>query len=344
MADASNTLEEIAGSLVSINEETTSPKEGEKSEDAQDDLNDLGDDLEDDSDDLEEDQEGIDTDDTSEDVEDEEDADDNISTKFLDVSDDDEIEVKIDGKVEKRTIADAKKALSAEGAIQKRLKEAADSRNEANASLQKSQQTVQEQVGVLQTVLGQMGKALFTPKLQPPKEELISTNPAQYQRQKAMYDNEVQALNTLQQQFGTMFQQVNEYLEENKETYKKDQSRQLASSLPDLTDPDKAPKIRETIFSGAAHYGFTKEEIAATMDHRLFLMAYDAARYRDLQGQQESVDTGKRKRKPRTLRSGTTNTKTKARSAQKRRDAATQKAKTTGRPEDVAATLLKPQK
>lgn len=299
------------------------------------------DDAADDEDDSEEDDDAEPGDDAEEDEE--EASDDADTDQYLDVKDEDLIRVKIDGKWEVRTIADAKKALSGEGAIEKRLKEVTDKRNEVTRTLQKSHEDAATQVNILRTAVNHMGDALFKPMMNPPDENLLNTNPTLYQKQELAYRKELSRVNGLRQQFGQVFQVLNTKLQEDQKEIRNREKQTLADKLPVLTDPEMGPKRRKAIIDAATHYGFSAEEIGLASDHRLFLMAHDAAMYRLSQKKANVKELKEAKpNKPRVLRSGHTTAKMKAQQTQKQRDTIKQRAKQTGSVDDVALMLLKP--
>lgn len=309
------------------------------------------DDLEDQdtTDDQDEDELDVDADDADDEIDadedDEEEADDSDeeADQFLDVQDEDLIQVKIDGKWETRSIADAKKALSGEGAIEKRLKEATEARNEVSRVLQKSHEEAATQVNILTNVVNHMGEALFKPLVAPPDEALLNTNPTEYQRREIAHRKELERVNGMRQQFGQVFSALNMKLKEDQKAIRAQEKQALAQKLPVLTDPKVGPKRQQAILDAAAHYGFSKEEIATAADHRLFLMAHDAALYRLSQSKANVQELQKKVvAKPRTLRSGHTTAKVKAKQSQKQRDAVKQRAAESGKVDDIALTLLKP--
>ena len=294
-------------------------------------------------DDLEASDEEEDVDEADESDEEEADEGDEETDQFLDVKDEDLIQVKIDGKWETRTIAEAKKALSGEGAIEKRLKEVTDTRNEATRTLQRSQEEAAEQVTILTNVVTHMGEALFKPMVSKPDENLINSNPQEYQRRDLQYRKELERVTGLKQQFGQVFQALNQKMQEDRQSIRAAEKKKLAEQLPVLSDPKLGPTRQKAIIEAAEHYGFDKSEISMVSDHRLFLMAHDAAMYR-LSQSKTGVEELKKKvaAKPRTLRSGSTTAKTRAKQSQKQREAVTKQAAASGKVDDIALAILKP--
>lgn len=86
----------------------------------------------------------------------------------------------------------------------------------------------------------------------------------------------IQDLNAKQQQFQVQFQ-------ENARRVLAAETEALLAKVPAWRNPEKATQEKGEI-SGAltTHYGFTAQETAQIMDHRMLLVARDAAAYRKL--------------------------------------------------------------
>jgi hypothetical protein len=88
--------------------------------------------------------------------------------------------------------------------------------------------------------------------------------------------------------------------------------------------------------NAAAHYGYTKQELQGVMDHRALRVLDDAAKYRALvERQRKSGDQPSEKKLM--IRPAATKATVQPRKLDK---TVLARAQRTGRPEDVAATLL----
>jgi hypothetical protein len=116
----------------------------------------------------------------------------------------------------------------------------------------------------------------------------------------------------------------------------------LAQKLPILRDPNKGEKFRQEFYTMLTQdYGFTDKDINEAADHRLFLVAADALRYKMLRAKRGSnieVKTTKARVAPKTT------AKTVKRASMRQQERALAKARQTGSVDDVAATLLVPQR
>lgn len=125
--------------------------------------------------------------------------------------------------------------------------------------------------------------------------------------------------------------------------YLEDQSQILVTKLPDLSDAKKASVLMASLEEGAnKHYGYTKQEFQGIVDHRAMLILHDAVEFRKLREASKKTreklneDTSERKVliRPGSRKSSQT-------SATKRLDQENiKRARESGKPDDVAATLL----
>lgn len=296
---------------------------------------DLDDDLEEDDEDDVEDDEGDDEDDA--DISDSE-----PDGPVIDVQDEDLIEVVIDGEIEYRTVAEAKQALSGEGAYDKRVKEATEMRKSAAAEQAHFAQARSRQIGAFQDVIGAVGQLLLQPRIKAPDESVKNSNPAQYVKHKDVYENEVRRVQQAKDQIASLYTQMEQEHENMFFQKRQVEGQRLMEALPALSDPEQGPQRERMILESADFYGFTPDEIGMANDHRLFLMAHDAALYRASQGKgaKETLQKAKKRNKPpKTLRGGTTKRRTRTTANAKRRKALHDNAAVTGRVDDIAALI-----
>jgi hypothetical protein len=286
--------------------------------------------------------------DGDEDEGDEEGDDDEGLADFLDINDDDLIEVKIDGEVVLRSIADAKKALSGEGAIDKRLKEATELRKAAQAErTQFLEQFSVAQRNLVSTVQN-LENVIFQPAVAPPPKELRQSNPQQYLLQQDAYEQDQDRINKGKAKLKELIQKQNEAFESDVATYREEQSQQLIEKLPALRSAQEAPKLLERMSKVAQEvYGFSPAELQAASDHRYYLMMADLAKFHEARGRLDRKTNtvtnldGQSNKRPRKLRSGATQLKTQVRKQAEAQKKVTEVARKTGKVKDVAATLIK---
>ena len=196
--------------------------------------------------------------------------------------------------------------------------------------------------------ISQLSGQLFKPTVPVPDEGLRTSDPALYITQSEAYVAEQTAIIEKQEQLKTYMDDQKRQQHDNMVTYRNQQQAILHEKIPELADPTKVEAAAEQIFNAAKHYGFHPKEIGLAYDHRLFLMARDAGKYRDLIAQQETVtpeDTVKELQKkvtnaPRKLRSGVAARKTQARQRAKEKAKTRDKARNSGKTADIANFIL----
>ena len=269
------------------------------------------------------------------------------SEQYFDIRDDDILEVRIDGETVTRTIGEAKAALSGEGAIQKRLK-AATLEKQATAQdrlagMQDLEQKRTEFNNFVQTLDG----VLFKPLVAPPDESLRASDTSAYLEQADAYRADQQRIVQGRAQLAHNIQDQQSQQAKNLKGLQAEQGVILTEKMPGLSDEKEAIKIRKAIASSAEHYGFSAAEVSMVADHRIFLMAHDAAQYRALKARAtakgETLDLSTNVRPARKLRSGASvsRKRTQAKQSAKDRKRVTDTARSTGRVDDVLATIMK---
>ena len=273
-----------------------------------------------------------------------------VEDDYLDVTDDDLIQVKIDGEVVFKTVKEAKDALSLEGAAQQRLKEATEERKAASAERATGMQELEAKRTELVNTVLQLETMLFQPMVPLPDETLRASNPSEYLLQESTYRKDQERIQTSKAKLAENIQEQGRQAQQNMATYRQEQALELSGKLPVLKDPEKGKAAIEAINKAAQHYGFTPNEIGLAADHRIFLMAHDAALYRALMDKKtlttpkEIAEAAMKKRPVRRLRSGVTQRKAKAVQKARVSKDAVAKARRTGKVDDILATILTPAK
>lgn len=280
-------------------------------------------------------------------VDDEETEDDQASEEVFTISDDDVLEVTVDGEVRELTIGELKKAAAGEGAIDKRLKEATEMRKSAHAEGTQWLEKLYAQEQVVSTALSQLDDSAFKGFIPAPPDELKKRDPASYLRHKELYDAEQAHLKTLKQSVQDKVAELEKQRQERLKEYASKSAQVIAKELPELVDPKTSKVAFEELREVAHSYGYTDAEIASALDPRMFMLVRDAAKYRKLSSKSKEhrnvTDLKEAQaKKVRKLRSGNTSARTRVAASMKQAQQATERARQTGSVKDVAATLLKP--
>lgn len=296
------------------------------------------------------DEEDLDADDTS----DEEDSDedeaeqegDDDDLDYLDISDEDLIEVKIDGEVVYRTVEDAKKALSGEGAIEKRLKEATVTRKKAVASYEAGLTELETSRQHIIDGLTAIEEVAFAAMVPPPNEAIRQTNPGQYLQQLDRFRADQKRISDLRDALAENVGKLREQAVETARVRRKRVEAELLDDIPELHDPEKRAGIMKGILTVTDEYGFSLEDVGRFFDSRAFKMAYDLSK---LKGKKPTVTVEdiKKKvkgRKPRRLRSGVAQRVNKAKASKKAQDQVRERARKTGKVDDITRMIMTPGK
>lgn len=320
-------------------DDDTDPDEGGDDEE-------LDDDLEEEDDD--EDGDEIDADDADDDADDDEedDEDDGEDIEEVAYSDDDELDVAVDGETHTVSLRELKRVYSLQGATEKRLKEATDERTAAQADRAKAADELQGQRANMLRTIQQLDEVLFMPLVSEPDPKLRTKNMQEYLLQKDAWEEDQKRIKAGREELTKFLGEEQKKMGEARQTFRNQQHTLLIEKMPELRDPQLAPRVQADIMSAAAHYGFTPDMVAQVDHHGLFLMARDAARWLNMQKLKKNGklphggETQKLKRKRHLKAGGPTSRKLSLVKTQKEQQVATKKAQATGRVDDVANMLI----
>ena len=257
----------------------------------------------------------------------------------IQLTDDTLIAVTVDGQDKEVTLADLKRAYSGEGAIEKRLQLATETKKQAENLKVQVEQELNTGRQNLVKAFSAFESLMFQPQVSQPDPALRQTNPTQYLIQMEAWREEqagLQAKRSKVQQAVTLFQQ--------QETQKQQQLRvevaqKLVEAMPSLRDPVKGPELQKMMYEGARAYGFNDADISGILDHRMYLALADLAAYARLKAKGQSAPVKPQKSAP-VMRPGATKVVAAATARARQQKAALETARRTGKVDDVAATLL----
>lgn len=267
--------------------------------------------------------------------------------EYLDIRDDDVISVMVDGKEQEVTIGDLKKAHSLAGATEGRLQEATETRKTAHAErTQMLEKLAAEEATVTQALTG-LDDSVFKPVIPAPTDQLRARDPEQYLRHKEAYDADQQRIAEAKKAVEDRVSEIKKQREGRLAEYAQQAGQVILQEIPELRNEQTAPAMLQKLAETAKVYGYTDQEIQSALDPRMFLLVRDAMKYRTMMDKtRETPDPrnleGQKAKKVRRIRSGNTQAKTRARTTDKKRKEVVAKAKRSGKPADVAATLLVP--
>lgn len=247
-----------------------------------------------------------------------------------------EIEVTVDGVEKKVKLKELKANYSGNGAIEKRLQEASEIRNAAMEQGKRLYTALQEEA-VRLAKLDEIVKNLAEPEIN--WEELKRTNLPKYLLERDR-QREAEIRRTRIQEEQARVKAEQEKLEElARQQYTANEAKQLVAKIPEFGDPVKAQETYAKLAKAASIYGYAAEEVGSVLDHRAMLVLNDAMKYQELI---KNKTTAQKKTAPATalLRPSASKANKPVNQAKKLQQALIKRARSTGKAEDVAATLL----
>jgi hypothetical protein len=210
--------------------------------------------------------------------------------------------IKVDGQERTLTrsemIATVQKAEAAEA----RLKEATLARQQAEAERTPLQQERAQLKQVLDVFVPQLQQLLQVD--QPNWDHLLQTDPAEYVRQKHVWDQRVAQINHAMAVQNHLSQQQQAEAAQRQQTYAAEEQGKLLGALPDWKDAAKAKDEAGAIDTFLRDAGFGDQERNGIVDHRVILVARKAMLYDRMMQQQSQVTQRVQKLPPKTERPG----------------------------------------
>lgn len=268
---------------------------------------------------------------------------DNLDVEEFEVSDDDLVELSDELQV---SIGDLKKVYQADENLAARVQEQEVATNEALTMRAKAQHDTEQATGAINAMFKHILDIAAQPLISAPDEALKATDPARYIQHLEAFNNDKQRITETQDMLTNALGEYTTQTKQLKENRKQQEIQILATKIPAMQKAETRPQASKDILDAATHYGFKPEEVNDAIDHRIYLMAYDAQQYRKLMSQtnKEEVDLTEEKartkvRQTRRLRSRGTNAKSRLSGQAKRLRVLKTKAQSSGKPADVAAYM-----
>lgn len=252
--------------------------------------------------------------------------------------DDYTIEVVVDGKPAEVTLRELKQSYSGTQYIAKQVQQAVEYRKTYETTAQQAQAVLQQEVQHLQAIQ-EVWKKFATPQVN--LEELKYRDPQAYALKRVELMDAQEKAQKIEAEIQNKMQQQAQFEAQSRQQRVQEETSILLQKLPALADPQKAPVVMGKIREVAQSYGVTDEELNALDGHVPVLILAELAWRREQMSNIEARlqrPTGDQPR-PKTLIRP--NAAQPAQSSQKRLQAEIlNRARKSGKPDDVAATLL----
>lgn len=284
---------------------------------------------------VEEDEGSTDSEDDEEGAEEESDD----ATEYLDLDEDYHIKMRVDGEDVEVPLSDLIQNYAGDGAAQKRLHEATEKRKAAQAYYDKTLHEADLIKEAAASIVKKLDEQLHTPAVQKPPEELKRSNPSRYLQQMDAYEKDQERIKQSQAMLQEAFEEHGKITSESRNQRKAVTAQTIIDHIPEVQNEKTKQPTMEKIFNAGKAYGFTDDEINALEDPRMYIMAFDAARYRELTelGKQQPVAT---KGKKKVLRAGKTRSSMKSNGSSRQVRTAKERARASGKTQDVTQFLI----
>lgn len=219
-------------------------------------------------------------DDAESEVNDEEEGSDDEPEKKEDVSEDDKpvVTVEIDGKPIELTKSEIQSGYLRQADYTRKTQALAEERKQYHAVVQQAQ----EQEKVYSELLPVMVQRMQQYMPQPPKPELIDTDPVSYMKQKEAYEREMGDLQAAQAEMQRMSQKSQVEQQQNLQAIVAQNAQMLPELIPEWKEAKNYERDRIKLRDYLKSRQFSDQEIDQAYDARIVAIAYDAMRWREL--------------------------------------------------------------
>lgn len=214
--------------------------------------------------------------------------------------------VKIDGKEVELPASELAQGYQRQQDYTKKTMEVAEARKAAEAELQAArterEQYSQRLNGIAQQLQGALQEAQNIDW-----QQLLETDPVEYLKQQHLFTQRQATLQQVQAEQKLSEQQQQAEQAKAREDYIRQQHQALLDKLPEWKDEGKAQAEKASLVKNLTERGFTNDEISTLADHRLVLLARDAAKYQELMAKAKTAAQKVAPLPPKVERPGVTN-------------------------------------
>jgi len=240
--------------------------------------------------------------------------------------------VKVDGEDVNVTLNDLTKSYSGQQYIQKGMKQAAESRKQA----EEAYNGLNQQRAQLEQLMQQVQQQGVMAQPAPPTKELLADDPLGYIEADANYREEMGKYQHQQQQLGQQHQAMQQAQEQANKANLQVQQQELKRLIPDFAEAKKAPKLKDSLVEHGKKRNFTEAEINSVVDARTMHVLYESMMWRQSLEGKSNVQAKLKKARP-LMKAGS---KKQPESDSKKRSAQMSQLKRSGSVADAAALLF----
>lgn len=248
------------------------------------------------------------------------------------------VEVIVDGKKQEVQLGDLKRAYSGAKYVERNIQQAVEFRKAQETAAAQAYYVIEQQKQHLEAI-AEVWNKFASPQVD--LEALRHRDPQAYALKRVEIIEAQEKAQKIQQEIDARRQQQAQIEAEARARRVEDETRVLLQKLPALADPQKAPVVMGKIREVAQSYGVSDDELNSLDGHvPLMVLAELAWRREQMAGFEERMKrpTGEQPRPKTLIRPGTA--KPAQSSAKKLEAQLISRARKSGKPDDVAATLL----
>lgn len=191
---------------------------------------------------------------------------------------------KVDGEEGEATLAQLIKSYQLEGHLNRKSMELSDSKKELEKQQAQLEQERHQKLQEIQQAAQLAQKLIYGDWQSVNWEELKQKDPEKYLLKKAEFQEYQQSLGYLNQMTQAERQKAYQDAKQQFDEVVKTEQNKLLEAIPEWNNKDALKKeYSELVDFMKSDLGVTDEELSRMVDHRYYLMARDAKRYRDLQ-------------------------------------------------------------
>ena len=240
--------------------------------------------------------------------------------------------VKVDGEDVNVTLNDLTKSYSGQQYIQKGMKQAAESRKQA----EEAYNGLNQQRAQLEQLMQQVQQQGVMAPPTPPTKELLADDPLGYIEKDAQFREDMGKYQHQQQQLGQQHQAMQRAQEQANKANLQQHMEKLKTLIPDFADAKKAPKLRENLIKNGERLGFEASDINAITDSRTMQALHESMLWQQSLEGKSNVQAKLKKARP-LMKAGS---KKQPESDSKKRSKQMSQLKRSGSVADAAALLF----
>ena len=190
--------------------------------------------------------------------------------------------VKVAGQELDVTLDELRNGYSRDADYRRKTEELSNDRKQFMSESEKQRQDYSSKLNELNQLMSVAQEQLKTEENSVDLEKLYEEDPTEAARIEHRLRRKQEKLNSAMAK--TQSEQQKQF-----ESYLQEQQKQLASKMPEFSDPAKASNLKASMKNTLNNYGFNDQEINQVYDHRIVMLINDAMKYRNMKGSKPNL-------------------------------------------------------